>query len=305
MNKTYDTIIIGAGIAGLTAGIYAARKKMNFLILAEEFGGQMNISGEVLNYPGIIETTGAEFRSIMQKQAEFNEFKVNEGEKVVKIEKKKEIFIVKTNKGDYSARTVIVASGSRPRKLDIPGENEYRNKGVHYCAICDGPLYPGKNVAIIGGGNSALEAVDFMNGIANKIYLLNIGNKFKAHQYLIDRLNSLEKVEIINNAMTKEIIGDKMVGGIKYSQDGKEKNLEVDGLFIEIGRIPNIDFVKDFVELDKHGHIQIDENMGTSVPGLFAVGDVSSVHEYQYVISAGQGCIALIKAARYLVESAK
>lgn len=305
MNKAFDTIIIGAGMAGLTAGIYAARKKMNFLIIAEEFGGQMNISGEVLNYPGIVETTGAELRSIMQKQINYNNFKVNEGEKVIKIEKKDEIFLLKTNKEDYKAKTVIVASGSHPRKLDIPGESEYRNKGVHYCAICDGPLYPGKSVAIIGGGNSALEAVDFMNKIASKIYLLNIGDKFKAHQYLIDRVNNLENVEKINNAVTKEIIGNKMVGGIMYSQDGKESKLEVDGLFIEIGRIPNIDFIKDFVELDDHGHIKIDENTKTSVPGLFAVGDVSSVHEYQYVISAGQGCIALIKAAKYLVENAK
>lgn len=300
--KIYETIIIGAGMGGLTAAIYAARKRMNFLIIAKEFGGQMNISGEVLNYPGIVKTTGSELRSIMQKQMEFNQFEVNEGEEVVKVEKKGDIFNVNTDKDKYQAETLIVASGSSPKKLKVTGEEKYANRGVHYCAICDGPLYKNRNVAIIGGGNSALEAADFMLKIANKIYLIDIAEKLKAHEYLIERIKNKKNVEVINSAKITEIFGEKFVEGIKYIKNEEEKELKVDAVFVEIGRIPNIDYIKDLVELDEDNHIKIDCQTKTSIPGVFAVGDVSDVHEYQYIISAGQGCLALLKAAKYLTE---
>jgi len=298
--KIYETIIIGAGIAGCTAAIYAARKKMKFAVIAEKFGGQFYESGEVLNYPGIIQTTGAEFSKVMEEQLKFNGVKVNAGVIVKRISKKGKNFLIKTNKKDYLTKTVIIATGSRPRELGVSGEQKFKQRGLTYCAICDGPLFSKKAVAIVGGGNSALEAVDFMLNVAKKIYLINIHNKFKAHQYLIDRVKKHKKVTIINKAKTTEVLGDKFVTGMKYEQNGKVKELKVNGVFVEIGRVSNTEFAKKLLKIDEHGHIIVDCQAATSVPGIFAAGDCSSIHEYQYVISAGTACVALLKAAKYL-----
>lgn len=297
-----DTVIIGAGIAGLTAAIYASRKRMDFVIISSKFGGQFMESGEVLNYPGIIKTTGAEFSSLMEKQMKFNNVEVKT-ETVKKIEKIGDNFKVITDKNEYETKTVIAATGARPRELNVPGEKEYKNKGITYCAICDGPLFSGMDVAVVGAGDAALEAVDFLLKIAKKIYIVNIGEKMKAHEYLQERISNQPNVEIINNAKTTEIIGDgKNVTSLKYEQNGKEKELKVEGVFVEIGRVPNTDFVKDFLKLDEHKHIVIDCIGHTGIPGIFAAGDCASGHEYQYVIAGGQGCMALIKAARYLAS---
>ncbi len=296
----YETIIIGSGIAGMTAAIYASRKRMKFLFLAGEIGGQFLESGEVLNYPGIVKTTGAEFEKVMGEQLKFNEIEIKSGEMVKKIEKKDDNFNVFTDKGEYETKSVIIATGARSRELNVPGEKDYKKKGVHYCAICDGPLFGGKDVAVIGGGDSALEAVDFLLDIVNKIYIINIGKEFKAQEYLQEKLKS-DKVEIVNGAKTKEILGDgKFVTGLKYEQEGEEKQIDVQGVFVQIGRMPNTDLVKNLVEIDEHGHIVIDCSTKTSVKGVFAAGDCASGHEYQYVIAAGQGCMALLKAAKYL-----
>ncbi len=295
----YETIIIGAGIAGCTAAIYAARNRMDFLLLTREMGGQFMESGEVLNYPGIIETTGAEFAATMEKQLKFNGISVRE-EQVTKIAKKGENFLVTTDKGRYETQTVIIATGAKPRKLGVPGEDRLAKRGVYYCAICDGPLLGGKDVAIIGGGNAALEAVDFMRNVAKKIYLVNIGDTFNAHEYLVERVRKMGNVTILNNSRTTEIVGKDSVTGMKYEQGGKTKELDVRGVIVEIGRVPNTDFVKGLVDIEEHGHIAINCRTETSVPGIFAAGDCASGHEYQYVIAAGQGCMALIKAHRYL-----
>jgi thioredoxin reductase len=295
----YDTIIIGAGIAGCTAAVYAARNRMDFLILTKEFGGQFMESGEVLNYPGIVKTTGAEFSMKMEEQLKFNNVKMNEGEEVTSIAKKGANYVVNTNKGKYETQTVIIATGAHARKLNVPGEEKFAKKGVYYCAICDGPLLARKNVAIIGGGNSALEAVDFMKNIAKKIYIINNSDRFSCHQYLCEKVN-IRNVETIMNARTTEIYGKDFAEGIRYEQDGKTKSLEVSGVIIEIGRVPSTDFVKGFLKMDDSGHIKINCKTHTSEPGIFAAGDCASGHEYQYVISAGQGCMALIKAHRYI-----
>lgn len=297
-----DTVIIGAGIAGMTAALYASRKRMDFVIISETIGGQMMESGEVLNYPGIEKTTGAGFASKMEKQMGFN--KVNSKKEIVKkIKKANGNFRITTDKGEYESRSVIIASGARPRKLQVPGEEKYKNKGVTYCAICDGPLFSGMDVAVIGGGNAALESVDFLLNIAKKIYLVNIGEKLTAHEYLQERIENHPKVEIITNAKTAEILGNgKMVTGMKYEKDGKEKELKLGGVFVDIGRLPNTGFAKGFLDIDEHGHINIDCTTQTSVEGVFAAGDCASGHEYQYVIAAGQGCMALLKAARYLAS---
>ncbi|MFH0876312.1 MAG: FAD-dependent oxidoreductase [archaeon] len=295
----YDTIIIGGGITGLSAAIYASRKKMKFAIIAKEFGGQFFSSGEVLNYPGIIETTGVEFSKVMEEQMKFNGVNVIE-ETVSEIKRKKKDFTVITDKKKYDTKSIIIATGSKPRKLNVPGEIEFANKGVAYCSICDGPIFTGKEVAIIGSGNSALEAVDFMKDIAKKIYMIVLEEKFNGHKYLIEKVVNNTKVKVIFGAKTKKIIGEKFVSSIKYEKKGKEHTLDVGGVIVEIGRLPNTEIFKDLVELEGCGHIKIDCHTNTSVPGIFAAGDCASGHEYQYIIAAGQGVMALIKAAKYL-----
>lgn len=311
-SKQYDTIIIGAGICGLTAAMYAARKEMKYEIISTDFGGQFMVSGEVLNYPGIVKTTGVEFSKIMEEQMKFNRVKVKL-ETVSKVKKVKGGFKVIAGKKEYNTKTVLVTTGSKPRKLGVPGEDKFQKMGVTYCSICDGPLFKGMDVAIVGGGASALEAVDFMKDIARKIYVLVRGDKFTGHEYLVEKVKKIKKVKVLYNSETTEIVGDKFVKGLKYKQGtgkaGKskskksvssEKELKVSAVIIEIGRLPNTEFVNGLVELDEHKHIQIDGWGNTSVEGIFAAGDCASGHEYQYVISAGQGSMALLKVARYL-----
>ncbi|MFA6461209.1 MAG: FAD-dependent oxidoreductase [Candidatus Woesearchaeota archaeon] len=303
MKKIYETIIIGGGIAGCTAAVYAARKKMDFLLITENVGGQMWESVEIFNFPGINKISGADFSQRIQEQLDFNQIKIKSGVQVNKIVKKGKLFLLRTDSGDFFSKTMIIATGSHPRTLDVPGEKEFRNMGVTYCAICDGPLFKGKDVAIIGGGNSALEAVDFLSKVAKKIYVLNVNPNFNnVHASLLEKAVKSKNVKIIYNALTIKINGDRFVKSLEYTQKGKFHTLSVQGVFVEIGRIPAVDLVKGLLKLDEHNHILVDCQTNTSVPGIFAVGDCSSVHEYQYVIAAGQGCIALLKAAKYLAR---
>lgn len=303
----YETIIIGAGIGGISAGIYAARKRMNYLIISKTIGGQMYESGEILNYPGIVKTGGAEFAETFSKQIEFNQLKINE-ETVTSVKRLESgDWKVKTDKISYETKTVIITSGSVPRKLNVLGEERLAKKGITYCSVCDGPLFINKDVAIIGGGNSALEAADFMSRIAKKIYLITMNLEMKGHEYLLERITNLKNVEVIPNAVTKEIIGKQFVTGVKYEQNNKKRKIEVQAVIVEIGRIRNTDFVKDIVDLDEHKHIKVDRWARCFIHGrpddtIYAVGDCSDVHEYQYVISAGMGVTALLKAARYLAK---
>jgi thioredoxin reductase len=298
----YDVVIVGAGIAGCTAAIYASRRRMNYLLVSENFGGQFSESSEILNYPGIIKTDGVEFRSTLEKQMEFNNVKPVIGEKITAVKREGDNFVLSNKNRQLKAKSVVVTVGSRPKKLGVPGETEYANKGVTYCSICDGPLFAQKTIAIIGGGNSALEGVDFTKNIASKIYLINIGSEFNAHQYLIDKIASYNNVEIINEAQVSEIYGDKFVKGLKYQKQGKINELSVDGIIVEAGRSPNTSFLNGFLELNAAGHIQIDCQTRTSQPGVFAAGDCASAQEYQYIVAAGQGCVALLKASRYLAN---
>ena len=297
----YDTVIIGGGIAGLTAAMYAARKRMDYVILSDEFGGQFIESGEILNYPGIISTDGIRFSGILKEQMAFNGVNVKRGEIVRSIKKdSKGNFKVKTEKNTYESRSVIIATGSHPRKLNVPGEEKFTLKGVHYCTICDGPLYHDKDVVVVGGGDSALESADFLLNIAKTITIINKSDSFNAHRYLQERIENKQKVRIINNADVTEILGNKMVTGIKYEKEGRQSHIETEGVFVEIGRIPNTAIAKGLVKLDEHDHIKVNVQTETSTPGVFAAGDCTDIHEYQYIIAAGQGAAALIKAARYL-----
>lgn len=296
----YETVIIGAGIAGITAAIYASRKRMNYLFISKDFGGQMNISGEVENYPGLVKTTAIEMMKIFREQLKYNNVKLQENMEVKEIKKKGQNFLVKTDKGEYETETVIICSGARPRKLGVPGEDKFEKKGVTYCAICDGPVFRDMEVAVIGGGDAGLEAVDFLLNIAKKVYLLHRGPKLTAQKYLVEKIQKNPKVEVVLNAETKEIFGKVAVQGLKYMQKGEEKELKVKGIFVEIGRIPNTEVAKGLVELEDHGHIKVGVQCDTSLPGIYAAGDCTDIHEYQYIISGGQGATALIKAARYI-----
>lgn len=295
----YDTIIIGGGIAGMTAAIYASRKMMKYEIIAELPGGEFMTSGEIENYPGIIKTTGMEFASTMEEQMKYNKVSIRI-ESAREVRRNGDNFTVVTDRQRYDTMTVIIATGASPTKLNVPGEDMFAKRGVSYCAICDGPLFRGKNVAIIGSGNSALEAVDFMKDTASKIYLIARSGKLRAHEYLVERALNNPKVEIIYNAETKEITGDRFVTGLKYAKGCAEEELKVSGIIIEAGRTPNTGIFKGLVDMDERGHIVIDAYTGTSVNGIYAAGDCASTKVFQYVIAAGQGCMALIKAAGFI-----
>jgi NADH-dependent peroxiredoxin subunit F len=301
-SKLLDTVIIGAGITGATAAIYASRKRMNYKLISKNFGGQFIIGGEILNYPGIIKTTGVELSQTLLEQMKFNNIDITY-EKILGIKKIEEVFAVKTEKTTHMTKTILIATGSQPRKLNILGEKEFMNKGVTYCSVCDGPLFADKKVTIVGGGSSALEAVDFLKDIAKEIKLIVKSDKLTGQEYLIENIINNPKVEIMYNTTPTKIDGSKSVEKIYINKEGTEDLYDTDGVIIEIGRIPNTDLVKDLVELDEHNHIKIDCSGRTSVPGIFAAGDSASGHEYQYIIAAGQGAHALLKIARYIANT--
>ena len=298
-----ELIIIGAGPAGITAGVYAARKKINFLIISEDIGGQTALSADVENYTGYQFITGSELVAKFEEHLkQFSvELKVNES--VKRITKISAItgthFKVETAKGPYEAKSVIIASGRRPRWLSVKGEEGFRNKGVSYCATCDGPVFSGKVVAVIGGGNSALDATLQMIKIASKVYLININPKLAGDPVMRDKVESSAMVEVINNAVTKEISGDKFVSGIKIEQAGVERKIDLQGIFVEIGSVPNSG-IMDIVKKNESAEIIVDNLNRTSEPGIFAAGDVTDIPEKQIIVAAGEGAKAVLGASRYL-----
>ncbi len=295
----YDLIIIGAGPAGITAGVYAARKKMNFLVIAKDIGGQTARSGDIENYTGYQFITGPELTAKFEEHMKKYGVEVKEGEEAVNINKENNIVRVKTNKGDYEAKTAIIASGKRSKELNVPGEKKFKNKGLTYCATCDGPLFSGKDVAVIGGGNSALDAALQLINIAKHIYLINITPDITGDAIMQEKINQNDKVTVLNNTQVTAIIGDKMVNAIKIKTEDKEKIIAVEGVFVEIGLIPNSEFTKD-LEKNERGEIKVNAYNETNLPGIFAAGDVTDVPEKQIIIAAGEGSKAALSAFRYL-----
>ena len=305
----HDLIIIGGAVAATSAGVYAARRGLNFKIITTEFGGEVATSGEIENWPGIIHTTGVELAGDFKKHLEANNVEIEEGITVSTIEKAEDgtFVIIAKNMSDeevrYECRTVLITTGVHPRHLEIPGEEEFRGKGVTYCTTCDGPLFRDKVVATIGGGNSALESALMLNEIASKVYLINKNAEFKGDTVLIENIKKAENVEIIYNADTTEISGEQFVTGMKYKDaDDAEQSLEVQGIFVHIGMIPNSDIV-DFVEKDEFKQIIVNDTGETNVPGLFAAGDVTNIPYKQIAIAAGQGVSASLKIIEYLNKS--
>lgn len=296
-----DLIIIGAGPAGITASVYAARKKMNFLVITKDVGGQAAWSSDVENYPGYQFVTGPELVAKLQEHMQKYGIQMKENEEVIELEKKDKVIYIKTTKAGYETKTAIIATGKKAKEIGVSGEKEYKNKGVAYCVTCDGPLFAGKDVAVIGGGNSALDAAIQMMNIANKVYLINITDDFTGDSVMQEKIKNSPKVRILRNARVESITGEKFVKGINIDTRGRKEYLEVKGVFIEIGLMPNSWFAKG-LDKNERGEIKVNCANETNVPGIFAAGDVTSVPEKQIVIAAGDGAKAALGAFRYLAR---
>ncbi len=295
----YELIIIGAGPAGITASVYAARKRMNFLVISNDIGGQAALSGDVENYTGYQFISGPDLALKFQEHMNAFSIKVNTSETVTEIRQEGDLIETVTERGKYQSRTLIVATGKRPRELDVAGEKEYKNKGVTYCATCDGPLFKGKNVAIIGGGNSALDAALQMMNISPKVYIINITSDLGGDSIMIEKVKAAANVEIWNDSKVEEIYGDVFVKGIQVKKDAKSYKLDVEGVFVEIGLRPNSEFA-NILERNKQQEIVVDCYNKTSFEGIFAAGDVTNVPEKQIIIACGEGSKACLSAFKYL-----
>lgn len=305
----YDLIIIGAGPAGMTAAIYAARKKLKTLIVSKDIGGQASLSSDIENYPGFSMITGMELVKNFEKH--LDEFKKDVSLKLINggikgIKKHKQLVEVHTASGQIEkGRALIIASGKVPRKLGIKGEEEFLNKGVSYCAWCDGPIFAGKDVAVIGGGNSALDATLNLAKVVKQVFIINISSSLDGDPVLIEKAQQLHNVRIINNAQTLQVNGSNLVSSIKIhdKETGLDKDLDVEGVFIEIGQIPATDYLEGFVDLNNQGEIKIDKNNATNIDGVFAAGDITDVLEKQIIVAAGEGAKAAISASKYIARN--
>jgi len=298
----YDLVIIGAGPAGLAAAVYAARQKINFCVISEDVGGQTKWSSDVENYLGFHLVSGAQLTEKFEEH--IKDYKIEmKYESIKEIKKKNNNFGVKTDKGNYEAKTVLIASGKKPRELNVSGEKEFRGRGVTYCATCDAPLFSGKIVAVVGGGNAALDAALLLEKYASKIYLITINESMQGEKAMIEKVSKSKKIEVITKSGTKEVKGSKFVRSITIETNGKQKELAVEGVFIEIGSIPSVDFDK-LTEKNKWNEIVIHSkeyiSNQTSVPGIFAAGDVTDVPEKQIIVAAGEGTKAVLGVFKWL-----
>lgn len=312
--KIFDLVIIGASAAGCSAAIYAARRNLNFVIISKDLGGEVALSGVVNNWPGQIEINGFKLAQDFLNHVKSYQAPIDEGLSIAEIKTEKNYHLVKAVDASgaekiYQTKTVIIASGIHPRLLGIPGESELRGKGVTYCTVCDGPLFKNKITTTIGAGNSALESALMMGGIAQKVYLItryantpeNNGGFPRGENILIDKVKALPNIEIIYNADTKKILGDKFVTGLKYLDKtaGEEKLIAVQGVMVHIGMMPNSDFVK-CGKKNKLGEIEVDIKCATDCPGIFAAGDVTNIPYKQIIIAAGHGVTAALSAIEYI-----
>lgn len=297
-----DLIIIGGGPAGMTAAIYAKREKLDTLLLTREFGGQMaKKEVEIENFPGMGKISAQDLIAKFRDHARLLKVQI-EMETVSRIAKSGSVFSVETEKNKYESKAVLVATGADPRFLNIPGEQEFIGRGVGYCATCDGPLFSSRNVAVIGGGNTAFESALFLAKFAAKIYVLEASSRVRASADILDRANETRKIIIITDAKLLRIAGEKFVTGIIYldQKSGKEIDLLVEGVFVKIGYKPASLIAKDLAKLNSVGEIEYDANTyQTQTPGLFAAGDVSAIKYKQIVIACGEGAKAALAVSEY------
>lgn len=299
MDKLYDLIIIGAGPAGITASVYAARKRMDFLVITEDIGGQTAWSGDIENYTGYQFITGVDLTSKFEEHLKKYNIEVKEAESVTAVEKSGDTIVVITPKASYKAKSVIIASGKTSKELNVPGEKEFRNRGLAYCATCDAPLFSGKDVAVIGGGNSALEAALQLIKIANHIYLINITEEIAGDAIIREKVLSSANVTVRNNTKVTAVTGSKFVEAVKVVSEDKEESISVQGVFVEVGLVPNSTF-KNTLSKNSLGEIKVNSHNETNIPGIFAAGDVTDVPEKQIVVAAGEGAKAALSAFNYI-----
>ncbi len=306
----YDVAIIGGGPSGVAAGIYASRKKLKSVLITKDFGGQSVNSASIENFIGYKSISGVDFAKTIEEQLRANDgIEIKDGLLVVSVKKLGDYLFEITDSagGIYQTKTILYAAGSVYKKLEVPGEKEYEGKGVFYCSICDAPLMKGKSAAVIGGGNSALEAVIDLLPYASKIYLITRSG-IKGDAVYREKIEKESKVEIINNANTQEIFGDAFVKGMKYkdSTTNEEKTLDVSGVFVSIGWTPNSGLIKDLVKADAKGHILVDsKTQQSSMPGIWAAGDVADGLYAQIGPAIGEGIVALLNIYDYIVSENK
>lgn len=294
----YDLIIIGGGPAGAAAGVYAARKRLVSLLIANDFGGQSSVSSEIQNWVGTVSISGTDFAANLRSHvmAYAGDVLTMREEWVSKVAKEDEIITVTTNKETYRARAVLIATGSSRRKITIPGAEMYEHKGVTYCASCDGPLFSGMDVVVVGGGNAAFETAAQLLAYAKSVTLIHRGDTFRAEPLTVEKLSNDSNLRIIKNAELLEVKGDKMVHTLVYKDkiSGERIELPTQGIFVEIGQIPSTDFAKDTVPLDENGNIIIDpRTQKTQVPGIWAAGDCTDILYHQNNIAVGDAVRAL------------
>ncbi|HHW45205.1 MAG TPA: FAD-dependent oxidoreductase [Desulfotomaculum sp.] len=299
----YDVTIIGMGPAGLTAAVYAARKKLSTVLIGEKYGGQMATAPGVENYMGFQYIEGPELLAKFEENVEKYPVVRVEG-RVVQIGRQNGQFVTRTADGrEFSSRTVIVATGKVPRRLNAPGERELTGRGVSYCAVCDAPLFAGMEVAVVGGGNAALSAAYDLIKIAKHVHVISLED-WIADPVIIDKVKDAPNLTKLVGYETVRIEGEDRVTGIvlRSLATGEEKKLPVQGVFVEVGSVPSTDFVDGLLELNEKGEIKVECDCTTSVPGAFAAGDVSSIPEKQVIVAAGEGAKAALGAYRYLLN---
>lgn len=301
-----DIIILGGGPAGLTAGIYASRELLKTLLIEKQATGGLPATTDLIeNYPGFPDgINGMELMRLMRTQAQKFGTEIQEYEEVKSIIPQEGKIIVKTNKEQYEALSVIIATGSVPKPLNVPGEREFTGRGVSYCATCDGPLYRNKKVAIVGGGDGAAEEALFLSKFAQEVILVHRRSELRATKILQKRLHGKEKIKFLLNHILISINGNDIVTSItvKDRESGEEKEVKVSGVFVYVGLLPNSNFVKGVVELDEKGYIVTNAKMETSVPGIFAVGDIRSNQVRQISTACGNAVTAVINAEHYIRE---
>ena len=306
----YEVLIVGGGPAGAAAAIYAARKGIRTGVVAERFGGQVNDTMEIANYPGVPETNGPAYAAALEQHVRNYEVDIMNTQRVAELVPAAEtgglITVKLDNGGTLQSRTVILATGARWRNVNVPGEQEYKTKGVAYCPHCDGPLFKGKDVAVIGGGNSGVEAAIDLAGVVKHVHVVEFMPDLKADAVLVNKLHSLPNVTVHTNKQTTEIRGDAgRVSALDFKcrAAGTETQVPVEGVFVQIGLVPNTEFVKDVVARSKFGEIEVDARGATNVPGVFAAGDCTTVPYKQNVVAAGAGSTAALSAFDYLIRT--
>lgn len=302
----FDVAIVGYGPAGITAAIYAARKRLSTLLIGELAGGEVVTSGEIANWPGDGVTDGIALAQKMTDHLKlYKEALTIVQDSVHTITKDNDgYFTLTAGVSSWRSTTVIYATGRHPRLLNVPGEKEFKNRGVTYCATCDAPLFQGKEVAVIGGGNTGAEAVIMLQKIATKIHLLHLDEALKADAVLVDNFKNDPKVVVHLKAKTAAIGGEAMVTSLRFDNltSGQAETLEVQGVFVAIGAIPNTEPIKDLLPLTPLGAVAADRYGVTSLPGFFAAGDVTDIRDAQIVVAAGHGCSAALSAGDYLAR---